>query len=113
MRASASTRPSPESPIRQEYKTEGGRALRGKRKRKSGENGKRGQARRRITALPSGGRRVVPRLVRGADAAADQRLAADRARRLDADSGAHRQRQDPDRIPVGDQSGDVPTFGGP
>ena len=50
---------------------------------------------------------MVPRVVRGADAAADAGLAGDRARRVDADPGADRQRQDADRVPVVHQPADV------
>ena len=46
---------------------------------------------------------------RGADAAAGAGLAGHRARRIDADSGAHRQRQDARRLSVGDQPNHVPT----
>ena len=71
------------------------------------ENGKRGEARRRIAPLPSGGRGLVPRLVRRPDAAAEGRLAGDCRRRLHADPRAHRQRQDADRLSLGHQSGHV------
>ena len=75
--------------------------------RSSSENSKRGETRGRIRALPSGGRGVVPRSLRGADAAAGAGLAGDRARRVDADPGADRQRQDARRLPVVHQPADV------
>ena len=50
---------------------------------------------------------MVHRGVRGADAAAGARLAGDRARRVDADPRADRQRQDADRVPVVPRSPDV------
>ena len=50
---------------------------------------------------------MVPRLVCGADASAVAGMAGDRARRVDAHPGAHRQRQDADGVPLVHQPADV------
>ena len=64
--------------------------------------------------IPIRSRRFIPRCARGsaaafdgADAAADARLAGDRARRVDADPRADRQRQDADRVSLVPRSADV------
>ncbi len=56
--------------------------------------------------------RVVSRGVCGADSAAEARLAADCARRIDADPRADRQRQDADGVPVVAQPADVRAAAG-
>ena len=91
MRASASTRPSPESPILQEYR------------RAEAEYRRQMSLHLFHPAVADWFRGVV----RGADAAADRGLAGDRARRVHADPRADGQRQDAHRVSVGDQPGDV------